>query len=50
MIRTSLGLLLPLVTAVCSAGEYNTVLNIGDAAPAWSDLPAPTAKSIHWPI
>ena len=27
-----------LLTGTLSAGEYNEVLNIGDAAPAWSSL------------
>jgi peroxiredoxin len=36
----SLGLLLPLLIASpLVAGEYNKVLSIGDAAPAWKDLP-----------
>ncbi len=34
------GLLIGFVSLNClSAGEYNVVLNIGDAAPAWVDLP-----------
>ena len=28
----------------CRAGEYNEVLNIGDAAPAWTDLPGTDGK------
>ncbi|MBX7072396.1 MAG: thioredoxin family protein [Pirellulales bacterium] len=33
-----------LLAAACLAGEYNDVLNIGDAAPAWSDLPGVDGK------
>jgi peroxiredoxin len=41
--------LLPIVlwldlSAVVSAGEFNEVLNIGDAAPAWKDLPGVDGK------
>ncbi len=39
MTRLSLVLMITFAAAVVSAGEYNTVLNIGDAAPAWTDLP-----------
>ena len=37
-------LFLTLTTAV-HAGEYNPVLSIGDAAPAWKDLPGVDGKS-----
>jgi peroxiredoxin len=33
------GLALLATTGLSRAGEYNPVLNIGDAAPAWSNLP-----------
>ncbi len=45
MIRLSLGLLLTLAAAAGMAGEFNPVLNIGDAAPAWSDLPGTDGKT-----
>lgn len=32
-------------TATVSAGEFNEVLSIGDAAPAWKDLPGTDGKS-----
>lgn len=32
------------VAPSATAGEYNTVLNIGDAAPAWSKLPGADGK------
>jgi peroxiredoxin len=44
MIRLTLGLLL-MLAAVAKAGEYNTVLNVGDAAPAWRDLPGTDGKT-----
>lgn len=47
-VRTLLGLLSLLVMALPSpaqAGKYNDVLNIGDAAPAWSDLPGVDGKT-----
>src|SRR5262245_31163198 len=31
--------LVTLVVAPASAGEFNDILNVGDAAPAWVDLP-----------
>jgi peroxiredoxin len=36
-----------IATAPCSAdaGEYNQVLSIGDAAPAWTDLPGTDGKT-----
>jgi len=37
----SLVLLLP---AVCSAGEFNKKLNLGDPAPVWKDLPGTDGK------
>ncbi len=45
--RTALCLALSLavlIPAVAWAGKYNTVLNIGDAAPAWKDLPGIDGK------
>jgi peroxiredoxin len=38
-----LSVLLALTTRL-SAGEYNQVLNIGDAAPSWADLPGTDGK------
>ncbi|QDV46579.1 thiol-disulfide oxidoreductase [Stieleria neptunia] len=35
-----------LATSTASAGKYNTVLDIGDAAPAWSELPG-TDDGVH---
>lgn len=32
-------------TATVSAGEFNEILSIGDAAPAWKDLPGTDGKS-----
>ncbi len=37
-------LLLLLFTCPVFAGEYNPTLNIGDAAPAWTDLPGTDGK------
>jgi peroxiredoxin len=34
-----------LFTAVLLAGEYNEVLSVGDAAPAWKDLPGVDGKT-----
>ncbi len=39
MTRSLCGLLLALVATSVSAGEFNVVLNVGDPAPAWTDLP-----------
>jgi peroxiredoxin len=39
-----LGILAACVSTA-SAGKYNAVLNIGDAAPAWTDLPGVDGKS-----
>lgn len=36
--------LIVLATSTAQAGEYNQVLNIGDPAPAWSDLPGTDGK------
>jgi peroxiredoxin len=36
--------LIVLATSTALAGEYNQVLNIGDPAPAWSDLPGTDGK------
>src|SRR5262245_12997147 len=33
-----------LVASIVQAGEYNTEHNIGDAAPAWKDLPGTDGK------
>lgn len=42
-----LGILLGLVLAVstATAGEFNEILNIGDAAPVWKDLPGTDGKT-----
>lgn len=37
--------LLALLPSPVEAGKYNTVLNIGDAAPAWKSLPGTDGKS-----
>jgi peroxiredoxin len=39
------GIVLIACSATASAGKYNAVLNIGDAAPAWKDLPGVDGKS-----
>lgn len=39
LLRLTPVLLLTLLTGVAAAGKYNDVLNIGDDAPAWTDLP-----------
>ncbi len=36
--------LLPLFAVAATAGEFNKVLKIGDAAPAWTDLPGTDGK------
>lgn len=36
--------LLPLFAVVSHAGEFNKVLKVGDAAPAWKDLPGTDGK------
>jgi peroxiredoxin len=38
MIRMLFGLLAVLATTQTLAGEFNTVLNVGDAAPEWSNI------------
>ncbi len=45
MIRIFCFAYLLLITSVASAGEYNPVLNIGDAAPSWKALPGIDGKS-----
>lgn len=44
MPRRLLGLLVALSAASTWAGEYNPALNIGDAAPAWHNLPGTDGK------
>ena len=46
-IRSSLliGFALVATSATAVAGEFNEVLNIGDAAPSWSNLPGTDGKS-----
>ncbi len=47
MMRTALAVWLPcglVVAATLHAGIYNSVLNLGDAAPAWTDLPGVDGK------
>ncbi|MBL9125614.1 MAG: redoxin domain-containing protein, partial [Planctomycetaceae bacterium] len=44
-VRTLLGLLVMALPSLAQAGKYNDVLNIGDAAPAWSDLPGVDGKT-----
>jgi peroxiredoxin len=39
MFRVFVAVAASLIASVAFAGEFNGVLNIGDAAPAWSDLP-----------
>src|SRR5690242_13397466 len=39
MLRMIAVITLSLAATGATAGEFNGVLNIGDAAPAWSDLP-----------
>jgi peroxiredoxin len=39
MLRTLFGSMVVSSAALAAAGEYNTVLKIGDAAPAWTELP-----------
>lgn len=39
MLRWMMGFILMSFASASVAGEYNRVLSIGDAAPAWSDLP-----------
>ena len=45
MIRDLLIVSLFVSASVTDAGEYNPVLNIGDPAPAWKDLPGIDGKS-----
>lgn len=42
--RAAASLLLLLPSSLLSAGEYNQVLNVGDEAPAWKDLPGADNK------
>lgn len=48
MVRSTILLLIAIVAmawpALAAAGKYNDVLNIGDAAPAWADLPGTDGK------
>lgn len=44
MLRLGFFWILMLVTSFVCAGEFNTVLNIGDAAPAWKNLPGVDGK------
>lgn len=41
-------LLTALLATVASAGEYNQVLSIGDAAPEWKDLPGVDGEPHSW--
>ena len=43
--RLLFGLILFAMSATAVAGEFNEVLNIGDAAPSWSNLPGTDGKS-----
>ncbi len=43
--RLLFGLILSAMCATAVAGEFNEVLNIGDAAPSWSNLPGTDGKS-----
>ncbi|HVU86676.1 MAG TPA: thioredoxin family protein [Pirellulales bacterium] len=45
MLRTLSTIIACLVATAASAGEFNGVLNIGDSAPAWTDLPGTDGKS-----
>ncbi len=45
MLRIVLGLMVALAAGCVLAGEYNPTLNIGDAAPAWNNLPGTDGKS-----
>lgn len=44
MNRYALPILFLLATSIATAGEYNPVLDIGDKAPAWKDLPGIDGK------
>jgi peroxiredoxin len=44
MCRLLLGAVILLFAVVASAGEFNSVLKIGDAAPAWENLPGTDGK------
>jgi peroxiredoxin len=44
MLRSMCMILACLVSATAAAGEFNGVLNVGDAAPAWTDLPGTDGK------
>ncbi len=43
--QSSLIMIAALTAAVVDAGEFNEVLSIGDAAPAWKDLPGTDGKT-----
>ena len=45
MWRFSICLLLGLMSTTTCGGEFNSVLKIGDAAPAWKDLPGTDGKT-----
>ena len=44
MLRVAMILSLVLFASFASAGQFNAVRNIGDAAPAWNDLPGTDGK------
>jgi peroxiredoxin len=44
MLRFLIAITIIFTVGLCSAGEYNSVLKIGDAAPAWKDLPGTDGK------
>jgi peroxiredoxin len=44
MLRSAIILVLLLLTTPALAGKYNGVLNVGDRAPVWSDLPGVDGK------
>ena len=45
MLRIVLGLSVAWAAGIALAGEYNPTLNIGDAAPAWTNLPGIDGKT-----
>jgi peroxiredoxin len=46
--KRSLSILFFLFTSSLSAGEFNKKINIGDAAPAWKDLPTTAGKKCSY--
>ena len=44
MLRTLIAMIAFLTTTAAIAGEFNGVLNVGDTAPAWTDLPGTDGK------